>query len=252
MKNPDWNSVLKSISAEDWSTAMSSEIFRNFMRMESVKLAEEECQQEKRLENEKALIKEFKKQFEDIMKEVEKQEKLSDVPKAIIPNLPYGADHQEKIVEHLKEKKAEEVSSAPASTTPAPAAPVAPEPANKQPETQVATPEKVQPVQQNKLPEPAKVPEVAQPPYQKLDTSKPQKEIKLPENDLYHTNAGESKHIDIGLMPDTIKDFEKDRKLNDATKEVMKVYKDQEEIKEAEEALGLSTNVAYIISNWLK
>lgn len=74
------------------------------------------------------------------------------------------------------------------------------------------------------------------------------------EEDLYHTNAGESDYIDIGLTDETIKSMTEHScccdksSVEEATKEVMDVYQ-QEELSEAENFLGLNTNIAYLTSN---
>lgn len=87
MKNRDWNSAFQDDIEQDWKAAMSSEVFRNF-----VKIALSEEQKKTEEENKKK----FRKDTDSIMKDVEKAEDDSKVPCPIIENFPYdGDDYQE-------------------------------------------------------------------------------------------------------------------------------------------------------------
>ena len=94
------------------------------------------------------------------------------------------------------------------------------------------------------------------------------------EEDLYNTKAGESPHLNIGLTEETMKSMKEnavhEKAVQNATKEVMEVYKQEEkteekkapkqeepkeqeakeeDLSEAEKTLGLNNNIAYLISN---
>lgn len=219
--NLDWNSAYQ--QDENWNSAMDSEIFRifasNCLKKEALEQREEkakaECELKEKLDQDHKMI----------MDRLKKSDNEANVPEAIVPNLPYG-DFQE----HVKSlhSSAQETYNFEVKEEVAPVESV---------EEKVSETE-------SKTEEPVKTPVTTSVPPKVKTVSAPKSKK---EEDLYHTNAGESKHIDIGLTECTMKSM-KDNSVHEATKEVMNVFK-QEELKDAEESLGLNNNLAYLISN---
>ena len=92
----DWSAALQ--GNEDWNAAMDSEIFRIFAAAELKK--EYLTQKEERDKAEKELKDKFDADHKKIMDRLDKADKDSKVPDAIISNFPIG-DFQE----HVKERQ---------------------------------------------------------------------------------------------------------------------------------------------------
>ena len=224
----DWNAALA--GNEDWNAAMDSEVFRIFAAAELKK--EYLTQKEERDKAEKELKEKLDADHKKIMDRLDKADKESKVPEAIVPNLPIG-DFQEHVklmhgktaTAQEKELKEEilEVEEAPAEEEKEGSKEEIEAPKD---EVSTITPDTTTSVVKKQI-------KVKRAPVKK-------------EEDLYHTNAGESKHINVGLTEETMKSM-KANAVHEAAKEVMEVF-EKAEIKEAEEGLGLNKNIAYLIS----
>ena len=225
----DWSAALQ--GNEDWNAAMDSEIFRIFAAAELKK--EYLTQKEERDKAEKELKDKFDADHKKIMDRLDKADKDSKVPDAIISNFPIG-DFQE----HVKERQgkiatAQEKDELKEEILEVEETPAEEKIEEKKEETEAPKEEVLTTITTDTSPVVKKQIKVKRAPVKK-------------EEDLYHTNAGESKHINVGLTEETMKSM-KENAVHEAAKEVMEVF-EKAEIKEAEEGLGLNKNIAYLIS----
>ena len=238
MKNRDWNSAFQDDIEQDWKAAMSSEVFRNF-----VKIALSEEQKEIEEENKKK----FRKDTDDIMNKVEKAEDDSEVPCPIIENFPYdGDDYQEH------KQRAEKARDSGKSVYD-----------EFYDDMKVYNKKSYNERDEiiRKAEEEFNIANLICSFAQEEPAEEPSEQAEEPSDnvdDLYDTGAGESSYIDIGLTSETLRelssgiDYAGDAIPSTHDIDIEDKEDKEEELDAAEKELGLDKSALYILHKMTK
>jgi len=278
MKNKEWNTAFHDDIEQDWKAAMSSEVFRNFL-----KIAATEEQKEIEEKNKKK----FKKDTDDIMKVVDKAEDDSKVPCPIIQNLPYdGDDFQEHVkrTEKGREKgsvydefysdlkvyhKSASSDDEIISQAQAELAAIRLIRSLGSDEESEETEEESEDTEAEKTESPETKPiKPATEPTTKAAPKAP-KAKSYSDSELYETDAGGSSHIDLGLTSETLRelssgidyagdaipgthDIDIKKAKPESKKPDNKEDANKKELDSAEKDLGLDKSASYILSKIIR